>query len=85
MTGKNMVKWAIRRYQPSIYGTIGDDGAVPLAPVGKEQVFDEWCDVVVAADTIVGENNLQMGVLPTDPVVLKHGDDVILIVMKLDF
>lgn len=49
MTGKNMVKWAIRRYQPSIYGTIGDDGAVPLAPVGKEQVFDEWRDVVVAA------------------------------------
>lgn len=84
MTGV-AAKWAVRRYQPSEYTSMGEGGAKALSPRGfREQVFDSWRDVCVAADTIIGENCLQMGVQPSDPVVIQHGEDVVLIYMKLD-
>ncbi len=83
MTGIG-AKWAVRRYQPSL-GSEHKAGTSPLTGQGQEQIFDDWKDVVKALDAIIGDNNLQMGVLPTDPVVFQHGDDVVLIYMKLEF
>jgi hypothetical protein len=78
-------KWAVRRYQPAEFYTATEHGAKPLTPQGhKEALFDSWRDVCVAMDTIIGANCLQMGVRPTDPVVIQHGEDVILIYMKLE-
>lgn len=82
MTGV-AAKWAVRRYQPA-YDDGFSLGALPLVAKGKEQIFDEWRDVVAAADTIIGDNTLQMGVAPSDPLVIKHGDDVVLIYVKLE-
>lgn len=74
-------KWVIRRYQPSLFSA-----AQSLSPKGlSETTYDEWRDVCIAADTILGDNCLQMGVVPDVPVVFTQGDDVILIYMKLEF
>lgn len=77
-------KWAIRRYSPGVWTSLGEGGAIPLSPKGKEQIYDDWRAVVEAADVIVGDNDLKMGVQPSDPVVIKHGDDVVLIYIKLE-
>lgn len=78
-------KWAVRRYSPSIYSAMEDGVASSLSPSGRhEQVFDDWRDVCLAADTILGDHDLKMGIIPTDPVVIKHGEDVVLIYMKLE-
>lgn len=80
------VKWVIRRYQPSLFSAMGEDGAQSLSPKGlSETTYDEWRDVCIAADTILGDNCLQMGIVPDVPVVFRQGDDVILIYMKLEF
>jgi hypothetical protein len=77
------VKWAIRRYSPSAYSAL-EEGTPSLSPSGRhEQTFDEWRDVCLAADTILGDHDLKMGCVPTDPVVIQHGEDVVLIYMKL--
>jgi hypothetical protein len=76
-------KWAIRRYSPSPYAA-AEVGTPSLSPSGcHEQTFDEWRDVCLAADTILGDHDLQMGFVPTDPVVIQHGEDVVLIYIKL--
>jgi hypothetical protein len=86
MTGESMVKWAVRRYQPPEFRTIEEDGAQPLKPQGhSEAIYDDWRDVCIAMDTVLGAHSLQYGVVPTDPVVIKHGEYVVLIYMKLDF
>lgn len=78
------VKWAVRRYSPSPYLT--DSATVPaLSPAGRhEQTFDSWRDVCLAADTILGDHELKIGIQPTDPVVVQQGEDVVLIYMKLE-
>jgi hypothetical protein len=79
------LKWAVRRYSPTPYTALGEDGAKPLTPQGhREQIFDTWRDVCIAADTILGSNALQMGVQPSDPLVIQHGEDVVLIYTKLE-
>lgn len=77
-------KWAVRRYSPSAYSAMEDHAASTLSPSGRhEQTFDEWKDVCLAADTILGDHDLKMGLAPTDPVVIQHGEDVVVIYMKL--
>lgn len=78
------VKWAVRRYSPSPYFT-ADSAHPPLTPAGRhEQTFDTWRDVCLAADTILGDHDLKIGLQPTDPVVFRQGEDVVLIYMKLE-
>lgn len=77
-------QWVVRRYQPPRYTSMGEDGVSSLTPTGlSEQTYETWWDVCLAADTILGDNCLQMGVAPTVPVVFQQGEDVILIYMKL--
>lgn len=76
-------KWAVRRYSPPVLGFLQKDDAASLYPQGKEQLFDTWKDVVRAADTILGRHSLDTTRCPTDPVIIKHGEDVILIHLKL--
>lgn len=85
MTGIG-AKWAVRRYLPSAYSAMEDHAAsTMLSPTNRyEQTFDEWRDVCRAADTILGNHDLKMGLAPTDPVVIQHGEDVVLIYRKLE-
>lgn len=80
-------KWAVRRYQPAPpYEQFGMEGAVEtLHPGAAEQTFDTWPEVCEAARTIIGVNDLKPDIQPSDPVVIKHGDDIVLIFVKLVF
>lgn len=80
------VAWSVRRYQPAPpYEQFGVDGAVEtLRPGVTEQTFDSWPEVCEAMRTIIGVTDLKVDMQPSDPVVIKHGDDVVLIYMKLE-
>jgi hypothetical protein len=79
------VKWAVRRYSPTPYFTDESTNNPPMTPGGRhEQTFASWRDVCLAADTILGDHNLKMNMAPTDPVVFRQGEDVVLIYMKLE-
>lgn len=72
------VKWAVRRYQPA-------RGVSDLQPKGhKAQTYAEWRDVCIAADTILGDHGLKMGIEPDVPVVIQQGEDIVLIYIELE-
>lgn len=86
MSAAPAVKWVVRRYQPARYSAMQSSGAQSLAPKGhSEQTYAEWRDVCIVADTILGDNCLEMGCPADVPVVFQQGEDVVLIYMKLDF
>jgi hypothetical protein len=78
MSGINAV-WTVRRFSPDPYESEGR-----LTSYGEPQTFYTWSKVCEALDTIFGRHGLATHEQPADPVVIKQGDDIVLVYMQLE-